>query len=400
MSTPSTNPFTRTRITWLAYSMLAYIGFSQAILGPLMPFLRSELGLNYTQGGFFSAALACGLIFTGLFAGGLTRRIPRQILFWAGGTLLATGITALSNSHRFELALLSTLCMGIGGSTAQVMIQAILSDQHGEQRAIALTEANVAASLSGTLTPLVLSGLQRSGIGWRSIAIITIIMLALLAFSFRREHIPNSTPAAPTISASGKAGSLPLGFWLYWVVLFFMVAAEMCLSVWSTDFFISAVGLSRANAVLAFGAFPAAMLTGRFAGSRLTRSWSALTLLFSALGLALIGLPLFWLARTPTLNILGLFITGLGVANQYPLTMSMAISAAGEKTNQASARVTLAVGIALVTMPLTLGKLADAFGLQKAFAMIVALMFTAFVLTILKNRSAFQKKTVIPSNVQ
>ena len=179
-----------------------------------------------------------------------------------------------------------------------------------------------------------------------------------------------------------------------------MVAAEMCLSVWSTDFFISVVGLSRANAVLAFGAFPAAMLTGRFAGSRLTRSWSALTLLFSALGLALIGLPLFWLARIPTLNILGLFITGLGVANQYPLTMSMAISAAGEKTNQASARVTLAVGIALLSMPLTLGKLADAFGLQKAFAMIVTLMATAFILTIIKNRSAFQKKAISVPNAQ
>ncbi|MFT3891511.1 MAG: MFS transporter [Anaerolineales bacterium] len=398
MSNTTSNLFIRTRITWLAYFMLAYIGFSQAILGPLMPFLRSELNLNYTQGGFFSAAIACGLILTGLFAGGLTRCIPRQILFWSGGTLLAIGITSLSISHRFELALLATVCMGIGGSMAQVMIQAILSDQHGEQRAIALTEANVAASLSGTLTPLVLSSLQRAGIDWRAIAIITIIILALLSFSFRRERIPNSAPIAAT--ASSKAGSLPVAFWLYWIVLFFMVAAEMCLSVWSTDFFISIVGLSRADAVLAFGAFPAAMLTGRFAGSQLTRSWSALTLLFSALGLTLIGLPLFWLARIPALNILGLFITGLGVANQYPLTMSMALSAAGEKTNQASARVTLAVGIALLSMPLTLGKLADAFGLQKAFIMIILLMFTAFVLTIINNRSAFRKKVVTVLNVQ
>jgi predicted MFS family arabinose efflux permease len=397
MSTTTTYTFIRTRLTWLAYSMLAYIGFSQAILGPLMPFLRSELDLNYTQGGFFSAAIACGLIFTGLFAGGLTRRIPRQIIFWSGGTLLAIGITSLSISHRFELALLATLGMGIGGSMAQVMIQAILSDQHGEQRAIALTEANVAASLSGTLTPLVISGLGRIGVDWRAIAIITIILLALLAFSFRREHIPNSAPLAT--ATPGKTGSLPLGFWLYWIVLFFMVAAEMCLAVWSTDFFISVVGLSRTDAVLAFGAFPAAMLTGRFAGSRLTRSWSALTLLFSALSLTLIGLPLFWLARTPALNILGLFITGLGVANQYPLTMSMAVGVAGEKTNQASARVTLAVGIALLTAPLTLGKLADAFGLQKAFVMIIILMVTAFALTIINNRSVLQKKTVSVPNV-
>ena len=393
MSNTTSHPFIRTHITWLAYSMLAYIGFSQAILGPLMPFLRSELGLNYTQGGFFSAAIACGLIFTGLLAGGLARRFRRQILFWSGGTLLALGVTALSTSHTLELALLATLSMGIGGSLAQVMIQAILSDQHGEQRAIALTEANVAASLSGTLTPLVLSGLGRIGVDWRAIAIITILALALLVFSFRRVSIPNTVQAATVISK--KEGSLPIAFWLYWVVLFFMVATEMSLAVWSTDFLISVVKLSRTDAVLAFGVFPAAMLTGRFAGSRLTRSWSALPLLFAALGLTLIGLPLFWLARVPSLNILGLFITGLGIANQYPLTMSIAVGIAGEKTNQASARVTLAVGIALLTAPLTLGRLADGLGLQKAFGLVIVLMVTAIIVIIVNNRFLMQKRSSI-----
>jgi predicted MFS family arabinose efflux permease len=378
--------------------MLAYIGFSQAILGPLMPFLRSELGLNYSQGGLFPTAIACGLIFTGLFAGWLTRRIPRQFLFWGGGALLAIGVTSLTRSHQFPLALLATLGMGIGGSMAQVMIQATLSDEHGEKRAIALTEANVAASLSGTLTPLILSGLGRLGVDWRAIALITILALSLLAFSFRRESIPDS--AQPAASNSPTSGRLPGAFWLYWLVLFFMVAAEMCLSVWSTDFFISVVGLSRTDAVLAFGAFPAAMLTGRFAGSRLTRSWSPLTLLFSALFLTLIGLPLFWLARIPALNILGLFITGLGIANQYPLTMSIAVGLAKEKTNQASARVTLAVGIALLTAPFYLGTLADTLGLQNAFGMVIVLMTIATLITAINNRSRFLKKPTLTRNEQ
>jgi fucose permease len=179
-----------------------------------------------------------------------------------------------------------------------------------------------------------------------------------------------------------------------------MVAAEMCLSVWSTDFFISVVGLSRTDAVLAFGAFPAAMLTGRFAGSRLTRSWSPLTLLFSALFLTLVGLPLFWLARLPALNILGLFITGLGIANQYPLTMSIAVGLAKEKTNQASARVTLAVGIALLTAPFYLGTLADTLGLQNAFGMVLVLMTTALIITVINNRSLLLKKPPLTRNEQ
>ena len=61
MTLPSIQPFVRSRLTWLAYAMLAYIGFTQSMLGPLMPFLRTELSLNYTLGGLLPAAIAVGL---------------------------------------------------------------------------------------------------------------------------------------------------------------------------------------------------------------------------------------------------------------------------------------------------------------------------------------------------
>ena len=57
MTFVSIQPFFRNRLTWLAYAMLAYIGFTQSMLGPLMPFLRSELQLNYTLGGFLPACI-------------------------------------------------------------------------------------------------------------------------------------------------------------------------------------------------------------------------------------------------------------------------------------------------------------------------------------------------------
>lgn len=381
--------FFRNRLTWLAYAMLAYIGFSQAILGPLMPFLRSELGLTYTQGGFLPAAIASGLILTGLLGGWLARRLSRRVLFWGGGAGLALSIVALSLSLQFGWVLFAILGMGLCGSLAQVMIQAILSDQHGEQRAIALTEANVAASLSATLTPVILSSLQRAGVDWRAIALITLLLIGLLAAAFWRETIPDKAPLAA--GAVVVPGNLPFAFWLYWLVLFLMVAAEMSLSVWSTDFLVNVARFSRTDAVLAFGAFPAAMLLGRFAGSRLTRRWPARFLLFTALILSLLGFPLFWLARVPALNVLGLFITGLGIANQYPLTMSVAVGLVGEQTNQASARITLAVGAALLSAPLVLGRLADRLDLQSAFGIVPVLLIAALLVSFTAERFRSKK---------
>ncbi|HEU4746716.1 MAG TPA: MFS transporter, partial [Anaerolineales bacterium] len=159
-------------------------------------------------------------------------------------------------------------------------------------------------------------------------------------------------------------------------------AVEMSLVVWATEFLDSVVGLSRTEAVLAYSALPAAMLVGRIAGSRLTRRSSSMTLLLLSLSVTLAGFPLFWLARLPALNILGLFITGLGIANMYPLTLSIAIGVAREQSNLASARISMGVGTALLTAPLLLGWLADRLSLQIAYGMVVVLMLTAFAIVV------------------
>jgi len=390
----STPPFIRDRLTWLAYAMLAYIGFSQSILGPLMPFLRSELGLNFTQGGFLPAMLASGLIVSGLTGDWIAGQRSRRAVFWTGAILLSVSVMLLGLSHRFALALIAVLGMGFGSSLTQVMIQALLSDRHVARRAIALTEANVAASLSTTLTPLVIGALQTTGIGWRAIPVLVILFLVFLALIFSRQSIPER--AAAQIQAPEKNSRLPVSFWLYWIVLFFIVSVEMSMVVWATDFLDSVAGLSRTDAVLAFSAFPAAMLIGRIVGSRLTRGWSSLTLLMIALGITVVGFPLFWLARLPALNILGLFLTGLGIANQYPLTLSIAIGLAADQSNKASARVSMGVGVALLTAPLLLGWLADRLSLQSAYGLVVVLMIVACIIVI--NRRGLSEHRV-PSQV-
>ena len=373
-------PFVRDRLTWLAYAMLAYIGFSQSILGPLMPSLRMELQLNYTLGGLLPATLATGLILSGLISAGLARRWSRGAVFWLGSVGLATGVLLLTLSYRFDSALVAVLAMGTCSSLTQVMIQAILSDRHAEQRAIALTEANVAASLSTAVTPLVIGSLQSSGLGWRMVPVLVVFFLALLALAFYRQAIPDPPPV--WVQSIGARGRLPLAFWLYWIVLFFITAVEMSLVVWATEFLDSVVGLSRTEAVLAYSALPAAMLVGRIAGSRLTRRSSSMTLLLLSLSVTLAGFPLFWLARLPALNVLGLFITGLGIANMYPLTLSIAIGVAREQSNLASARISMGVGTALLTAPLLLGWLADRLSLQIAYGMVVVLMLTAFAIVV------------------
>jgi fucose permease len=72
----------------------------------------------------------------------------------------------------------------------------------------------------------------------------------------------------------------------------------------------------------------------------------------------------------------------LGIANLYPLTLSIAVGVAADQSNQASARASLAVGTALLGVPLLLGWLSDQIGIQIAYGMVLLLAILAFAVVI------------------
>ncbi len=367
--------------------MLAYYSFSLTILGPLMPFLRAELKLSYTVAGLHLSAFALGMVLAGLSADRLSHRWGRRLVFWGGGAGMAFGAVALALSGHPALTICSTWLMGFLGSLLLVMIQTTLSDRHGEQRAIAISESNVGASLTASLAPLVVGGLQATFIGWRGALFVALATLVLLALSFYQAAIPEAKLSQGQRSAPGSR-PLPPVFWAYWIVNFIGVSMEWCLIFWGADFLEKVIGLSQINAVTLMSVFLGAMVLGRFTGSRFSRVMPSARLLLGAMVIIIIGFPLFWLARLAPLSIAGLFVAGFGVANLYPFTLSTAISVAPQQVDQASARISMGSGLAILVAPLLLGWVADQLGIFNAYGIVAGLALIAIVVATAANRIA------------
>ncbi|HRE29093.1 MAG TPA: hypothetical protein PK954_20785, partial [Anaerolineales bacterium] len=90
----------------------------------------------------------------------------------------------------------------------------------------------------------------------------------------------------------------------------------------------------------------------------------------------------------PIAALTGLLVTGLGVAGLYPLIMALAIEAAGPNVTQASARATLASGVAISILPLVLGRVADAVGIASAYGVVAALLVLTLVIIALARPRA------------
>lgn len=374
-------PFRRDQFTWLAYLMLAYYAFLQASLGPLRSFLAAELRIDYTISGLYSAAFALGMTLAGLTADRLAGRFGRRILFWGGSAGMVLGMLLLTVGRTPPITIAATLLMAYIGSMSLIMIQATLSDHHGANRAIPLTESNTLAVVGATLSAVVVSLGEQQGITWRLVAYVGVVVWVLLAAFNWRVPIPERRTDASTSQTRSNA-PLPRAFWGFWLVVFFATAVEASMVFWSTGFLEQALKFTPEDAALTVSLFGLGMIVGRAAGSILTRRYPTITLLLIAGGIVLVGFPLLWLVRSTPVNIFGLFLCGLGLANLFPLTLAAASTVGVNNPNAASARTSMGSGIAAAITPFALGVLADSVGIETAFGVLLPLTLMVVVVTL------------------
>ena len=82
-----------------------------------------------------------------------------------------------------------------------------------------------------------------------------------------------------------------------------------------------------------------------------------------------------------------LFVTGIGIANFYPLTVAAAANAAPDRPDLATSRLAISGAGALLTVPLAVGVLSDLAGMRWGFGVVVPLLICGLVATIAGRRA-------------
>lgn len=379
--------FHRDRFTWLTYLSLAFYAYFLNVLGPITPFLKDELQLSYTISSFHFTAFAVGILLVGLGGHLIIQRVGRQRSLWLGlfGMSLSAVLLVLGRSPILTIG--AAFLMGLIGSLILIVVPAALSDQHDELKAVALSEANVIASLFSTVAPLLVGWFAQWQGQWRYALGIIALTPIFMFVSLGKTGDPTISSSAHVVSTPSNK-SLPRIFWVYWAALFLGVAVEFCMVFWSADYLEQVLGLIKADAAQAVSLFLAAMIVGRVAGSRLVQHFSTRSVVSISILIAGLGFLLFWRTETVLLSLSGLFLTGLGVANLYPLILALAIGAANGNTVQAGARATLASGTAILALPLALGRFADAVGIRLAFGMVLVLLVSVFLISLFSRSTS------------
>ena len=152
------------------------------------------------------------------------------------------------------------------------------------------------------------------------------------------------------------------------------MSCEFSFVVWGSSVTVLRTGVSTADGTLLASLFVVGMFAGRiFIGSGFGSGRSSLALLAAGFCVVLVGAGLTWVATTPALSGLGLFLGGCGVACLWPVGVSVAVHTAGVGQLQAAARATLGSGLAILVAPAALGLAADAVGVVAAWPIILGM---------------------------
>ncbi len=325
-------PFVRSRITWLAYLMLAFYGYFLNIFGPITPFLKNELKLSYTVSSLHFSAFALGIIVAGLAGHRVIRAVGRWNALWIGAFGMSINALLLIAGRDPALTIGASFLMGLVGSLILAIIPSILSDQHGEMLPVAYSEANVISSVISAMAPVLVGWFAGSVVGWRAALVVGALSAFAMRFSFGKVHLP----AARAAALDQSRNRLPARYWVYWTALVLAVSMEFCMIFWSADYLEVGLGMEKASAAQAVSLFLVGMIIGRLASSRLVLRFSLQQVITGSLLIAGTGFLIYWTAAAPLVGMAGLFITGSGVSSLYPLILSLAIaSARGSRSGRA-----------------------------------------------------------------
>ncbi|MBQ1044359.1 MULTISPECIES: MFS transporter [unclassified Micromonospora] len=368
--------FVRDAPTVLSYAALGCFTFWLYAFAPAVTLLRDELGFSYSVLGFYEVCWSAGAALAGAGFAWTARHLSRGSLLWGSALATALGAGLFVLGRGVPATLAGAAVFGTAGTMLLTVIQAILSDRHGSRRDRALTEANIGAGVSAVFAPLAIGALAATVIGWRAAFALPAAVFVLLFLRYRNRPLP--APARQ--HAAEKGGRLPLACWLFAVLTAISSAVEFCLVYFGPQMLIDS-GFSAAAASTALSSNLLGILIGRLAGARLTRRpGRTVHLLYWSLAVSLASVVLFWLTDQPVLAITALFLSGIGIANLYPLSLALTLGAADGQEDRANARSQLILGLIAAASPFVLGSLADQYGLAAGFALEPVLIAGSFLL--------------------
>ncbi|MFF4054695.1 MFS transporter [Streptomyces sp. NPDC001668] len=392
------NDLTRLRIALTVF--FALDGFVFAGWVVRIPAIKEQTGASASALGLALLGVSAGAVITMMLTGRLCRRYGTHRVTVVCAVLLSLSVALPPLTHSATALGAVLLVFGAAYGSINVAFNSAAVDLVGALRRPIMPSFHAAFSLGGMLGAG-LGGLVAGALSpTRHLFGLTVIGLLVTAVAGRtllriRPPAPAqvSPPRTSTVqdspprkSTAHRPGTGSRGL----VVTFGLIAlctayGEGALADWSALHLEHDLDATAGVAAVGYSCFALAMTIGRLTGTRLLERLGQTRTLVGGGATAALGMLLGALAPSVWAALLGFMITGLGLANLFPVAVERAGRLAGP--DGVAVASTLGYGGMLLGPP-AIGFMADWFSLPAALTSVAALAATAAVIAALTRRAA------------
>jgi len=339
-----------------------------ALLLPLLPSIKNELGLTFFQVWLLRSMFSGATAILQIPAGFLAESVGEFWLLVLGNAWVAVGLIAMAISPVFIVLLAASFIGGLGGGTQHPLGSSLVSRAYDDRgRSTAVGTVNFAGDLGKMLAPLV--ALIAIPFGWRAVlwAVgIGGLLFMTLSVPLRRSVDIGKPVSREQVDDGGSGDSGRMGGFVMLSVVGFLDSATRGASLVILPFVMDAKGMGPGQISLMLILLFAGGAVGKYVVGWLGERFPTVSLIWGTKGLTAVLLMLSLatpaLALAPLMVVLGIGLNGTSsalyasVANLIPQRRRARFYGLFYTTNE--------VGTVLV--PLIYGVVADMFGLNAA----------------------------------
>ncbi|WP_043677558.1 MFS transporter [Streptomyces xylophagus] len=383
---------TRLRITLTAF--FALDGFVFAGWVVRIPAIKHQTGASASTLGLALLGVSAGAVITMMLTGRLCHRYGNHQVTVTCAVLLSLSVSLPPLTHSPLTLGLVLLVFGAAYGGINVAFNSAAVDLVRAMRRPIMPSFHAAFSLGGMvgagLGGLV-AGILTPAQHLFGLTVIGLLVTALIGPTLLRLQPPTPPDDSPKGSAKEEAAPRRLDTRTRGLVFTFGLIAlctafgEGALADWSALHLTQDLDATAGAAAIGYSCFALAMTVGRLTGTRLLERLGRTRTLVSGGTIAALGMLLGALAPTLWAAVLGFVITGLGLANLFPVAVERAGTLAGP--DGVAIASTLGYGGMLLGPP-AIGFMADWYSLPAALTSVAVLAAAAAGIGFLTRNAA------------
>ncbi|MDT0265980.1 MFS transporter [Streptomyces sp. DSM 44915] len=359
-----------------------------------IPDIKEQTGASSSALGLALLGVSVGAVVTMTLTGRLCQRFGNHRVTVAAGALLVASVALPAHAGSAPALGALLLVFGAGFGAVNVAANSAAVELVAALRRPVMPSFHAAFSLGGMLGAG-LGALVADRLGAAPhLGLLAAVGLLVVAWAGRvlwRGDVGGATAAdpgarVPAASAPTTGGPAAVGGGggrrgpVGWVVALLGAIAlcttygEGAMADWSALHLTETLGADPGLAAAGYSVFALAMTVGRLTGSAQLARLGTVRALVLGGALGAVGMTLGALAPVVWLALVGFALTGLGLANVFPIT----IGAAGELAGPRGVAAASTVGYGgMLAGPVAIGFLADWFSLSTALTTVAALSAVA-----------------------